>query len=83
MPFQPKENMIIAPICRRNDLIQMSNEDHEAFLKNLDESILNQVSYTIYRKRIFFGIFVIKALNQKRIKFEPLIIYIFRLILKV
>lgn len=40
MPFQPKENMIIAPICRRIDIINMGNEERDEFIEALDKLIL-------------------------------------------
>ena len=42
MPFQPRENMTLAPLCRRADLARMSSEEREAFIKQLDQHILDQ-----------------------------------------
>lgn len=46
MPFQLKEHMKIAPICRRPDLLNMSPEEVKEFLNNMDQHVFNdQVSF--------------------------------------
>ena len=39
MPFQPKENMKIAPVCRRLDIVNMNREERQNFFCKLDEII--------------------------------------------
>jgi hypothetical protein len=44
MPFEPKPNMTIAPLTRRQDLINMTDEQHEEFMQNLDNDIFGEVN---------------------------------------
>ena len=44
MPFQLKENMSVAPICRREDFARMTSEEREQFIQNLDNLILKPKS---------------------------------------
>ena len=39
MPFQLKENMIMAPICRRTDILNMNEEQRADFISRLDHYI--------------------------------------------
>lgn len=41
MPFQPKPNMYIAPLCRRQDVLAMTEEEHEEYIRTLDEALFN------------------------------------------
>lgn len=47
MPFQPKENMLIAPVCRRTDFLNMSSQEKEEFMRKLEEYILNPVGIQV------------------------------------
>ena len=42
MPFEPKPNMKIAPLCRRFDVACMDEEEHDEFIRKLDEELFNQ-----------------------------------------
>ena len=44
MPFQPKENMTIAPVCRRDDIIKMTDEERKEFIKKIDDLVLNDTN---------------------------------------
>ncbi len=39
MPFQPKENMTIAPISFRKDFLLMNHDERAEFYKSIDESV--------------------------------------------
>ena len=39
MPFQPKENMRIAPMIRRLDIANMTQDERQDFICKLDETI--------------------------------------------
>lgn len=39
MPFQLKENMIVAPLCRRTDILNMNEEQRSDFISKLDHYI--------------------------------------------
>lgn len=39
MPFQVKANMFLAPLCRRHDIINMTVEQKEDFMKSIDEIV--------------------------------------------
>lgn len=41
MQFQLKENMHLAPICRRNDFTNMNCEQKEEFIQNMVKLIFN------------------------------------------
>lgn len=42
MPFQPKENMTIAPVCRRDDFLKMNQQEKTDFMKKIDDLIFSQ-----------------------------------------
>lgn len=44
MPFQLKENMHLAPICRHIEFSKMNQEQREEFIMNLDSLIQNDES---------------------------------------
>ncbi|CAF0817101.1 unnamed protein product [Brachionus calyciflorus] len=46
MPFQLKENMTCAPLCRRDDYVHMNDEQREEFFTNLDNFIHNSEENT-------------------------------------
>ena len=39
MPFQLKANMFLAPICRRNDVLNMTAEQKEEFIQKIDDLV--------------------------------------------
>ena len=41
MPFQLKENMIVAPICKREDVAKMDSEQREDFIRRLDQFVFD------------------------------------------
>jgi len=56
MQFQLKENMYLAPICRRNDFIYMNTEQKEEFIQNMVKLVFNteenELKDSIYLKEM-------------------------------
>lgn len=58
MPFEPKPNMTIAPLCRRSDLINMTEDEHNEYIHKLDEQMLYRTDDdTVRRFRIESNLF--------------------------
>lgn len=44
MPSKTKENMIVAPTCRRSDLLRMSQEERDEYMDNVRDAIFKNDS---------------------------------------
>jgi hypothetical protein len=44
MPFQPKPNMTIAPVCRRPDLVHMDETERDEWLKRIGQELFGSGS---------------------------------------
>jgi hypothetical protein len=68
MPFQPKENMKIAPICRRVDLANMSQGERQDFFCKFDEIIFTKNTDEVNILRFIFSV---SLPNFSKIKSNP------------
>lgn len=52
MPFQLKANMHLAPICRRNDIANMTSDQKEDFINNIDNLVNSEKKPSSYLKEL-------------------------------
>lgn len=73
MPFQPKENMTVAPIFRRTDIQNMSQEERQQFYDDTFKAIFDTEKVLELKKQIFRGflikIFVFFLKNAKILQY--------------